>query len=209
MKSELFNDMDSITVSLKNITKEYGGKQIIDHLSYQFEKGSKTAIVAPSGTGKTTLLRLIAGLIKPDSGTINYDKTLHASIVFQEDRLLEYTSSLETIKAVLPTRFCSDQAICNELAKVGLLEAAYRRVSFLSGGMKRRIAIVRAIMMPGNLVILDEPFKELDKALKQQVMNYVAERIQDRTFILVTHNQTEAEYFQTNILNLCKKENNQ
>lgn len=207
MKQDNLTAMDSVAVTLTNITKSYKEKQIIDGLSYQFAAGSKTAVVAPSGKGKTTLLRLIAGLEKPDKGTIHYEKALHASAVFQEDRLFEYASSFENLKAVLPAGLYSEQDICRELAAVGLKEAAYRRVSLLSGGMKRRTAIVRAMIMPGNLLLLDEPFKGLDEALKQQVMHYVRERIEGRTFILVTHDWTEAEFFQADILNLCDRKN--
>lgn len=203
MQQHRFTDMDSITITLKNITKEYDGRQVIDHLSYLFMAGSKTAVVAPSGAGKTTLLRLLLGLEQADEGILCYEKALLASVVFQEDRLFEYTSPLENIRAVLPVGLYSEQEIYNELSKVGLSEAAYRRVSLLSGGMKRRTAIVRAVLMPGNLLIFDEPFKGLDEALKRQVMNYVANRIQGRTFIFVTHDWTEAEYFQADILNLC------
>lgn len=202
MQQYSFAGMDSIRITLKNITKVYDGRRVIDCLSYSFPAGSKTAIVAPSGAGKTTLLRLLLGLEQADEGMICYEKTLLASAVFQEDRLFEYTSSLENIGAVLPVGLYSEQEIYDELSNVGLSEAAYRRVSLLSGGMKRRTAIVRAVLMPGNLLIFDEPFKGLDEGLKQQVMNYVANRIHGRTFIFVTHDRTEAEYFQADILNL-------
>jgi len=192
--------MDSITIILDRISKEYGGKRLIHSLSATLTAGSRTAIVAPSGAGKTTLLRMIMGLVKPDEGTIHYEKPLSVSAAFQEDRLLEYTSPLENIKAVLPNGFRTEQEICKELSQVALNEAAYRTVSLLSGGMKRRTALVRAVMMPGNLLVLDEPFKGLDEKLKRQVMEYVETGMQGRTFLIVTHDKNEAEFFQAKML---------
>lgn len=194
--------MDSIEIYLEKIVKEYGGKQVIDGLSYRFLSGSRTAIVAPSGVGKTTLLRIILGLEQADKGKIWYQKELLASAVFQEDRLFSYASPLENIRAVLPGGKWTDKEICQELSQVGLLEAACRQVALLSGGMKRRTAIVRAVLMPGNLLVMDEPFKGLDEVLKGQVMNYVKERIGGRTFLLVTHELREAEYFGAEVLKL-------
>ncbi len=196
--------MDSIAITLEKIEKEYEGRKVIDKLSYSFLAGSKTAITAPSGVGKTTLLRLILGLEKLDQGQIWYEKKLQASVVFQEDRLLDYASALENIRAVLPDKEISDNKICKELSRVGLLDAAYRRVSLLSGGMKRRVALVRAVLMPGNLLVLDEPFKGLDQERKQQVMAYIKEKIEGRTFLLVTHEQEEAVYFGAEVLKLGK-----
>ena len=120
-QKELF--MDAIEISLENVRKEYGGKRVIDKFSYRFLAGSRTAIVAPSGIGKTTLLRMILGLEQPDKGRICYTKELLASVVFQEDRLLEYASSLENIRAVLPSGKITDREICEEFSQVGLLEA--------------------------------------------------------------------------------------
>ena len=140
--------MDSIEISLEQVVKEYGGKRVIDSLSYRFLAGSRTGIMAPSGIGKTTLLRMILGLEPLDGGRILDPKELQASVVFQEDRLFLYATSLENIQAVLPKKRWTESEICRELSQVGLLEAAYKKVSFLSGGMKRRVAIVRAVLMP-------------------------------------------------------------
>lgn len=194
--------MDAIEISLKQVVKEYEGRRVIDHFSYRFLAGSRTAVVAPSGVGKTTLLRIILGLEQLEGGRICYTKELLASVVFQEDRLFEYASSLENIRAVLPNGRMTDAEICKELSQVGLLEAAYRRVALLSGGMKRRVAIVRAVLMPGNLLVMDEPFKGLDRERKEQVMDYVKERIGGRTFLFVTHMREEAAYLGAEILEL-------
>lgn len=197
--------MDSIEIYLENVEKEYNGRKVIDGLFYHFLAGSRTAVVAPSGAGKTTLLRLILGLERSDKGQIRYGKKLLASAVFQEDRLFPYASPLENIRAVLSKQRMTEEEICSELSMVGLSDAVYRRVSLLSGGMKRRTAIVRAVLMYGNLLVLDEPFQGLDQNRKQQVMQYVAERIEGRTFLLVTHDREEAKYFDSKILELNRK----
>lgn len=196
------NIMDSIEISLERVVKEYGGRRVIDGLSYRFLAGSRTAIVAPSGVGKTTLLRMILGLEQVDRGRIWYQKELLASAVFQEDRLFAYASPFENIRAVLPDGRWTDKEIRQELSYVGLLDAVSRQVALLSGGMKRRTAIVRAVLMPGNLLVMDEPFKGLDEGLKRQVMDYVKERIGKRTFLFVTHELEEARYFGAGVLKL-------
>lgn len=187
--------MDSIEISLEKVVKEYHKRRVIDDFSFRFLAGSRTAIIAPSGVGKTTLLRIILGLEALDGGQIWYQKKLFASVVFQEDRLLEYASPFENIRAVLPKKSMTETEICEEFSQVKLFDDVYRQCAFLSGGMKRRVAIVRAVLMPGNLLVMDEPFKGLDRELKGQVMKYVEERIGGRTFLLVTHDREEAIYF--------------
>lgn len=194
--------MDNIEIRVENISKQYGEKQVLNQFSYVFAPSSKTALSAPSGTGKTTLLGVLSGIVLPDKGKILYSKPLKASVVFQENRLLESLTLLQNLKAVLPKGEKSEESLLRELDCVGLLEAAGEKVETFSGGMKRRTAILRAVLMPGNLLLMDEPFQGLDAKTKEQVMQYVLNKIGGRTFVFATHEPKEAEYFAAEKLEL-------
>lgn len=191
-----------VAVTFDKVSKAFGEKKILTDFSCCFEKGSRTAVLAPSGRGKTTLLRLIAGIEKPESGRILYSSLPEVSMVFQENRLLDYTTPLHNLKAVLPAGLYTEGNLIQELEAVGLKGAAYEKIPALSGGMKRRVAIVRAMLMPGNLLLLDEPFKGLDLECKNKVMEYVKERIYGRTIFLVSHDQREPDFFSMRKLEL-------
>ena len=187
-------------VRLQNITKSFGDRTVLRDLSLTFLPGAVTCVTGPSGCGKTTLLRLLAGLETPDAGTVEGTEG-KAAFVFQEDRLCEDHSVLGNIRLVTG-KSMSPPEIRRHLAEVGLEEAADRPVRELSGGMKRRVAIVRAVCYPADLVLLDEPFGGLDSALRTRVMTYVSERCRGRTLILVTHDLSEAAFLGASVIRL-------
>ncbi len=179
-------------IILCDITKSFGGRKIIDRLSITFSEGKTCCISGPSGCGKTTLLRMITGLETPDSGYIT-GVPKKTAFVFQEDRLCEDFSAVSNIRLVTG-RSMSDKLIIEHLTSVGLGGDAGRAVREFSGGMKRRVAIVRAICYDAPLIIMDEPFKGLDSELKITVMDYVRRYAAGKTLICVTHSAEEAEY---------------
>lgn len=179
-------------------------KDVFRDFSASFMQGRRTAILAQSGRGKTTLLHLLAGLIKPLDGKIYYpaisEKDLSFSMVFQENRLLEYESVLKNCKFVndkLP-----DELIKETLKKAGLSQYTDKKVSDLSGGEKRRCAIVRALLANYDVLLLDEPFTGLDGETKTAMMRLVKEFTENKTMIFVTHDEKEAEFFDCSILRL-------
>ncbi|MCQ2552996.1 MAG: ATP-binding cassette domain-containing protein [Clostridia bacterium] len=178
-------------IQIKNINKAFGEKQVLEDFSCIIPAGKITCIEAPSGKGKTTLLNIIAGLISPDSGELAGvpDKI---AFVFQEDRLCEDFSAVSNIKLTCGNKL-SKEEICAHLKELGL-EADSKPVKSYSGGMKRRVAIARAICYDADLVILDEPFKGLDENLKRNVMDYVIKYTEGKTVICVSHDRSEAEY---------------
>ena len=182
-------------IRLENIYKRYGETVVFEGFSETFKDGESVAVMGPSGSGKTTLLRMIMGLEKPDGGEITGTEEGRFACVFQENRLIDHCSAPENIRLVLE-KDVPPEAIVEELKSVGIgtdsAEELIKPVSQFSGGMKRRVAIVRAMMAEADTVMLDEPFKGLDEELKKEVMGYVEDKIGASRLILVTHDEDEA-----------------
>lgn len=177
---------------LNNITKSYGDRLVLEDLSMVFPAGSTTCIMGPSGCGKTTLFNLITGTIKADSGTISGVPD-RLSIVFQEDRLCESFSAISNIRLVTGDRM-SDEEILQHFEELGIADSAYMPVSNLSGGMKRRVTIARAICYDSELILLDEALKGLDDERRHLTMDYIKKHSQGKTIICITHDPKEAEH---------------
>ena len=193
---------------IKEITKSYGKQKVLENISFNLNESERICIYGKSGIGKTTLLRIIAGLEKADSGKITFSGRV--SMVFQEDRLLENTDVYTNLYCVLGSRFDKAKAD-RHLKEVGLEGAGNKIVSELSGGMKRRVAIVRCMMKSSEIILLDEPFKGLDTILKDNIIRYVVKYLNGRAVIMVTHDISEAEKIQAEIIeikNLGRKNEN-
>ncbi|MGO5065284.1 ABC transporter ATP-binding protein [Clostridium sp. FAM 1755] len=180
-----------------NACKSYGDKIIFKDLNLNFEKNKITAILAPSGYGKTTLLNIIAGLDKLDSGNFIM-KSQNISYMFQEDRLLPWLTVYENIAFVLKSNTfkCEMESIINKyLDLVKLKEYKYYTLDKLSGGMKRRVALARAFAYKSEVLIMDEPFKGIDLALKKEIISIFLKLWErdKKTVIVVTHDVNEAK----------------
>lgn len=177
-------------IEFKGVSKAFDGRSVLEGFSAVFPEGRVSAITGPSGQGKTTVLRLLSGELKPDSGEISGLSDKRVSMVFQEDRLVGALSVKDNLAMVLP----KDQwgAIEPALCALGLEGAAPRQAAKLSGGMRRRVAILRAMVVPFDLLLLDEPFKGLDKALLEVCARAIREKAQGKTVVLVTHDEREA-----------------
>ncbi len=187
-------------IQLENIVKSYGEKIVLKDFSHTFPAGKTTVVMGPSGCGKTTLLNLLLGLEKPDSGRISGLEGVKRSAVFQEDRLCENVSAVSNLRLVNPA--LSRKGAESMLRDLGLSGAARQPVREFSGGMKRRTAILRALAAEYSLLLADEPFKGLDEAMKQRTMAYFQEKTAGKTVILVTHEESEAVFFGGEILRL-------
>ena len=177
---------------LQKLSKSYHGQVVFSDLSLALSPGNAYCLMAPSGTGKTTLFRILMGLETPDSGTIDGLKNLKISAVFQEDRLLPWLTVRQNVEAVLFDDAAAKAAAY--LDAVGLTDAADALPHTLSGGMKRRAAIARALAKGGKLLLLDEPFSALDPALRQEMLTLVAEVCRDKqlTLLMVSHSVGDA-----------------
>ena len=160
--------------------------------------------MAPSGVGKTTLLRILLGLEASDSGLVEGRDGLRLSAVFQEDRLCANLSPVSNIRLVTGSSL-SRQEILSALAQAGLSDCAGQPARELSGGQRRRVALLRALLAPWDLLLLDEPFKGLDTETRKQIMDYVLlhfHKKPGRTVLLVTHDESEAAYMAENVFTL-------
>ena len=194
--------MGAYVMELKGISKAFGEKQVLRDLHLAIAEGEVTALMGPSGCGKTTLLRIVMGLETADSGEIIGMKDRRISAVFQEDRLCENLSPLSNIRLVTGSSL-SASALTTELAKLGLANCISHPVRKLSGGERRRVALLRALLAPWNLLLLDEPFKGLDPDTKKAAMDYVLSFSRtEKAILLVTHDLYEAEYMADHILRI-------
>ncbi len=183
--------MNRITV--KNLTKSFGDKPLFSGVSFTLEPGF-TCLYGPSGCGKTTLGRLISGLEKPDSGTVEGVEGLPA-FLFQEHRLFPHASSLQNVACVSRDRNAVRDA-SELLLSLGFTEEDLnKKPSALSGGMKQRVALARLLLyarQSGNTVILDEPFRGLDPDTKQIAASLLKAALSDRIVLLITHDTADA-----------------
>lgn len=183
-------------IILKNISKAYDGKQVLNHFSLTLPEGKRTCIMGPSGCGKTTLLNILCGLQKADEGEIR-NLPGKISVVFQENRLCEQFTALENVRMVAPEKTETAKDI---LARLGLSNDLYQKAASLSGGMKRRVAIARALCFDAPLVVMDEPFKGLDEETKETVMETVMQMTEGKTVLIITHDEQEARRFADHIV---------
>ena len=187
-------------IILTDISKSFDGKKVLKDVSVSFGTGQTVCIRGRSGIGKTTLLRIIAGLTEPDSGTVT-GVPERIGFVFQEDRLCEDFSALSNIRLVTGRALPKEQII-QHLEELELAESALQPVRGFSGGMKRRVALARAICADPDLLILDEPFKGLDPDLRLRVIDYIKKHTEGKTVICVTHDVSEAMYMGAVIIDL-------
>lgn len=188
-----------VKIELINITKAFGDTVIFKDYSQAFTQGRVTAIMAPSGRGKTTLLNILMGVISPDKGKILGIKG-RKSVVFQEDRLCMNLSVYANIKMV--NHRVSKEDVKKEMKMVGLSESPDKPIRELSGGMRRRVAILRALLCEYEILFLDEPFQGLDVDTKDIVIKYMKNHIKDKTVIMVTHDVYEAKMMGADIITL-------
>jgi NitT/TauT family transport system ATP-binding protein len=180
-------------LQLDRVCKSFGPRAVLRDFSLTVDPGERVCVMGPSGCGKTTLLRLIAGLEKPDGGEIR-GVPRRISAVFQEDRLCEGFSAAANVR-VVTGRAVSGETIAAHLRTLGLGDSLAVPVRQLSGGMRRRAALARAVLFGGDLFLLDEAFKGLDAATRTLAMDYVLRGTAGKTAILVTHDPAEAAYF--------------
>lgn len=208
-------------LELKNISKQFGQKKIFDHFNLTIEDGKILSLVGPSGGGKTTLLRMLAGLEKIDSGEIIYNgevvpidhlETLNLlGFVFQDFQLFPHLSVLDNltlspVKTMGMTKEVAKEKAVTLLQRLGLGEHADAYPYSLSGGQKQRVALARAMMIDPQIIGYDEPTSALDPELRQEVEKLILQnREAGMTQIVVTHDLQFAESISDHILKINPK----
>lgn len=177
-----------MSITLENVSRAFDGRQVLQGVSLALPERGAVCFFGPSGCGKTTLLRLICGLDKPDGGRVHIPQGMRFSCHFQEDRLLPWYTAEENLR--LAGEAMDAQAW---LDKVLLPDAGKLYPDELSGGMRRRVSLARALAHPSDVLILDEPVRELDEATAEKMLELIARSVGDRLLILVTHDRTQAE----------------
>lgn len=186
------------TITIKQLYFSYKDKEIFHNFQISFPAKKCSAIMAPSGRGKTTLLYLIAGLLPISKGYIYYPiQKPSFSFVFQENRLIKQISIANNLRLVNPK--LNNLTINEYLSQIGLTSNYINKTpNQLSGGEQRKIAILRALLADYDILLLDEPFTGLDYNSKKIMMEYIHKNTLNKTVILVTHQQEEAIF-------LCEK----
>ncbi|HPE25730.1 ABC transporter ATP-binding protein [Albidovulum sp.] len=193
-------------VSVRGVSKNYGAVEALKNMSLEFPRGQLTSLLGPSGCGKTTLLKIIAGLIPADAGAVEVNgKTIRGpgddrAFVFQDFALLPWANVLRNVAFGLELRGVAKserEAIAEKyIANVGLAGFEKSFPHQLSGGMRQRVGLARALSVDAEVLLLDEPFSAVDEQTRRKFQEDLLSLVQNenKTFIFVTHSIEEAVY---------------
>lgn len=188
-----------MNILIKNLYKSFDDEIVIKNLNLEINSFDRVALVGKSGIGKTTFLRMLLGDLKVDSGEIIFSEEPKYSVVFQENLLFENRSIYENIKFVKSANRDIVEKYLDILGMKGLLD---KKVSQLSGGMKRRVSILRAIVYSGNIYILDEALREVDLETRDKIIYLLNESI-SCPLIFTTHDENDIKDLSaTKVVNL-------
>lgn len=177
-------------VVVSGLCKAYGERQILQDYSMTMEVNRRYVLMAPSGAGKTTFLKILTGLDNADAGTITGIPE-RVGMVFQEDRLCE---DYDVICNIMLGTTCADvEQVRREAAGILPADCLYQPVRELSGGMRRRAALLRAVLSGAEMLILDEPFTGLDVENRERTAAYLLDHLGGRTLLVTTHREEDAE----------------
>lgn len=180
-------------IFVENLSKSFGKHTVLQNLSFSVAPGERILISAPSGGGKTTLLRILCGLDLADSGVIRGISPQAISYQFQEPRLFPQLTALENVTCVHSDPESAKENAVVWLEKLGLSDALQKYPHELSGGMKQRVALARALSVDRSILFLDEPFTALDSELKDSIRKTVLEACEGKTLFLVSHDPKDGE----------------
>ena len=193
-----------MSIIVRNLCKSFEDKNVLVQFCANIPLRQTTAVMGASGIGKTTLANILLGFEKADGGEIIGlpDKK---SAVFQEDRLSENFSALANVQAVCKTKQAKANA-AELLCELGLQNDIKTKVSSLSGGMRRRVSLARALCAEYDFLVLDEPFKGLDEATKALAMRTVKQHTSGKTVLLITHEKETADALADHIIDFNKED---
>jgi len=173
---------------VRNLSKSYDGRAVLENVSFIAPVGL-TRVSGSSGIGKTTLLRILLGLERADGGEVA-PKNLRWAAVFQEDRLLEGLDAAGNLRFALGAAYDASRAK-TLLGALGLGDVGEKRARDYSGGMKRRLALARALLAPCDALTLDEPFTGLDRASREAALGAVLRAAEEKIVLLAAHEELD------------------
>ena len=190
-----------MAIKITGLEKFFGENHVLRDLNVELKDGGIYCLMGPSGMGKTTLLRILLGLERAEAGTITGIDPDQTTAMFQEDRLCPVLTPVENV-ALICRKKADRRAVRKSLERILPATCMDQPASELSGGMKRRVALARALYEPGKLVILDEPFTGLDRETKQEVIDYLLEQQNGRILLVATHGEDDAALLGAEIIRL-------
>ena len=196
---------------LENVCKSFGGRKVLDEVSLSFPSGKVHCIMGPSGCGKTTLLDIVAGILPPDSGKVIGTDGMKMAYAFQSPRLLPWKTVIQNVEFALPETLPRERKRTvaeNALALVELSAEADSLPSQLSSGMASRVCLARALAVEADILLLDEPFSGLNRALKERIGAKLRHIWEDKgtTVLMATHSTEDAAFFSASTVNLDQKD---
>ncbi|MFR5869681.1 MAG: ATP-binding cassette domain-containing protein [Acutalibacteraceae bacterium] len=187
-------------MKITEVILSFGGQTVMEKFSLALPKQGLVALMGPSGAGKTTLLRVMMGLETPQSGRVDTENA-KVALLFQEDRLLPWLTARQNVEAVLDPN--EKQQAAKALGSMGLEEQAWDKLpEELSGGMRRRVALARLICYGGDVWLMDEAFKGLDRESRDALIPFFKQQAETRLIVLVTHEKEDAVRLGAQIIEL-------
>lgn len=189
-----------MSIKISNLYKSYGDNTIYNNFSISFPSEGIYTLTGPSGCGKTTLFNIISGIDNDYKGSVIINRNSKISVVFQEDRLLPWFNAEKNI-SIVNTEM--DKAEINKILHLLDLDGTNDKYpDELSGGMKRRIAIARALAYSGDIYLLDEPFKGLDQKIKTKLIEYFEQLGRTKLILHITHELSEVKELKSNLIKM-------
>lgn len=186
-----------MTIQLQDICKTIQGREVLKDIQWEIGSDDCWLLAGPSGSGKTMLLRIILGLEKPDRGSVNLlgdykYASVNAGVVFQEDRLCEQFSAIENVAMV--NERLSETVAKEELVKFLPEERLSIPVCELNPVERRLVVMIRACIIPSDLLLLDEPFRGMDDALRSRVIAYIRDKAGHKGIVFVQQDDSGLEF---------------
>ncbi len=176
-------------IGTEHVFLSYGNTCVLEDFSIRLPDKGIIGLFGPSGCGKTTFLHLLAGLIRPDSGTVTGPESDRIAVVFQEDRLIPWMTASDNIDLIVKDRTVTD----SWMERIRMRDQKFMYPHELSGGMKRRVALARALAFQSGLLMLDEPFNGLDEELKNLFYDLIRKAALEKPVLLICHDWDEIE----------------
>lgn len=188
-------------IRIHHLSKKYQDMWVLKEVNAVLKEGGIYCLTGASGSGKTTLLHILMGIVKPDKGSVEGMERVRIGAVFQENRLCENLSPLRNILMVCPKK-TDEQEVRFHMEQILPAECQDRPVSELSGGMKRRAAVLRAVLSDTDLLIMDEPFTGLDENTRLKVIEYILSNLRGRTLVVSTHQREDTVLLGAEVINM-------